>query len=270
MGRRLAIGDVQGCWHSLQHLLDVMNCSADDQLWLAGDLCNRGTGSLDVLRFCRQRQVTAVLGNHDLHLLACYFNAADANPKDTLAPVLAAPDIRDIVEWLLAQPLLVVEGDCWMAHAGRWPGFSMRDWQSLAGDTQRAWQANPEQFFRQMYGNQPSHLDDARSDTERWRFCVNASTRMRVLDADLRLNLAFKGELAERPAGSNAWFDYPRPMDGMRLGVFGHWAALGAGRPRPDLAALDSGCVWGAGLTALDLDSAEWHHVATDPRDLND
>jgi len=46
-----AIGDIQGCHAELCELLALIGFSArDDQLWLVGDLVNRGPGSLAVLR----------------------------------------------------------------------------------------------------------------------------------------------------------------------------------------------------------------------------
>ena len=65
------IGDLQGCMSTCEALLArIQHDPARDQLWLAGDLVNRGPRSLDALRWARRQASRVVLGNHDLHLLA--------------------------------------------------------------------------------------------------------------------------------------------------------------------------------------------------------
>ena len=87
-----AIGDIQGCFGSLQSLLE--RCAFDpakDRLWLVGDLVNRGPRSLETLRFVRDLGPAAitVLGNHDLHLLMVAEGFGKRGKDDTLADIVA-------------------------------------------------------------------------------------------------------------------------------------------------------------------------------------
>ena len=96
------IGDVQGCYEPLMRLIDRMDAQAScDRLWFVGDLVNRGPDSLSVLRWLyRHRdEVNVVLGNHDLHLLACALGLSQPRPSDTLSDVLDAPDGDELIGW---------------------------------------------------------------------------------------------------------------------------------------------------------------------------
>ncbi|HZF13767.1 MAG TPA: metallophosphoesterase, partial [Thermoanaerobaculia bacterium] len=96
-----AIGDVHGCFATLERLLARIGYSPrQDRLWLVGDLVNRGPSSLAVLRWAAgqdEDRVIAVLGNHDLHLLARAAGLARERRRDTLDEVLAAPDRDDLL-----------------------------------------------------------------------------------------------------------------------------------------------------------------------------
>ena len=100
-----AIGDIQGCWREFKALLKKLRLKDSDELWLAGDLINRGPDSLKVLRKLRamDQQVHIVLGNHDLHFLAIVFGGHNAGAKDTFAELLGADDVEDLAHWLRAQ-----------------------------------------------------------------------------------------------------------------------------------------------------------------------
>ena len=98
-------------------------------LWFVGDLVNRGPDSLATLRLVKDLGdgAVTVLGNHDFHLLAVAAGHAKKHRSDTLDPVLAAPDREELLAWLRQRPMLHVEGDWAMVHAGLLPQWRRRD-----------------------------------------------------------------------------------------------------------------------------------------------
>ena len=103
-----AIGDIQGCAKTLLALLETLEFNPDvDQLWLAGDLVNRGPDSLKVLRYVYsiKESVRIVLGNHDLHLLAVACGVGTMRADDSIHDILNASDRHDLLKWLRQQPL---------------------------------------------------------------------------------------------------------------------------------------------------------------------
>ena len=57
---------------------------------------------------------------------------------------------------------------------------------------------------------------------------------------------------AAAPAGYLPWFDVPGRQTADVTVAFGHWSTLGW-LDRPDVLALDTGCVWGGCLSAVRL-----------------
>ena len=73
------------------------------------------------------------------------------------------------------------------------------------------------------------------------------------LDASGALDLKTKEGAGGAPAGFVPWFEVPgRRSEGVPV-AFGHWSTLGLVM-RPDLLALDTGCVWGGCLSAVRVD----------------
>ena len=109
------------------------------------------------------------------------------------------------------------------------------------------------EFLTQMYGNEPSHWDDALTGVNRWRCVVNALTRLRFCTADGTMEFATKEGVGGAPEGFMPWFEVRgRATQGTPV-AFGHWSTLGL-IDRPELLALDTGCVWGGRLTAVRVD----------------
>ena len=252
-----AIGDVQGCYDQLRRLLDKIDFdAARDRLWFVGDLVNRGPQSVETLRFVRGLGAGAitVLGNHDLHLLALAYGLAKPRADDTLDDVLDAPDRDPLLDWLRCQPLVHVDHDMVMVHAGLLPQWSVAKARALAGEVEAALRGEHyRQFLARLYGSDPAAWNDELEGADRLRVIVNAMTRMRFCTGEGVMEFHAKGETTAAPPGFMPWFDVPGRASGSQTVVCGHWSALGL-KLRPDLLALDSGCVWGGALTALRLD----------------
>lgn len=255
-----AIGDLQGCLDPLQRLLDrIAFDPARDQLWFTGDLVNRGPASLETLRFVRALgdDAITVLGNHDLHLLATAW--ADSRPKkkrDTLDEILDAPDRDELLEWLRRRPMLHHDPKIGftMVHAGLPPQWDLAEAIAAAGEIQAALRGDDFiAFLKEMYGNLPNRWLPELRGIERLRFIVNALTRLRFLRPDGSLDLGSKGPADGARAGLIPWFRFPgRRSKGLRI-VFGHWSLLHGGT-FDGAFGVDTGCVYGGRLTALNLD----------------
>ena len=261
-----AIGDLQGCAHEAQALLNRIAADAPHgaRIIFVGDLINRGPDSLAALRQvaalsrASEGRVDAVLGIHDLHLLAVACGVQKASGSDTLTEILAAPERDALIDWLRHRPLALMAQGHLLVHAGVLPQWSAAQTLALAAEVEAAlrgpdWVA----FLGQMYGNTPDRWEASLTGMARLRCIVNALTRMRLCTPDGVMDFKEK-ESAGAPRGSNLlpWFDLPgRRSTGTPI-VFGHWSALGL-LLRPDVIGLDSGCVWGGKLTAICLDNRE-------------
>jgi bis(5'-nucleosyl)-tetraphosphatase (symmetrical) len=262
-----AIGDIQGCCEEFVALLEQLRFDpALDRLWIVGDLVNRGPDSLGVVRLVRSLggAATAVLGNHDLHLLAVRYGGHASNAGDTFADVLAADDAEPLCQWLRGLPLLVADEALGyvMTHAGIPHIWDLAAARRHAREVEEVIQgADYRRFFTEMYGNQPDRWEERLQGMERWRVITNYFTRMRLVDERGRLDFSHKGDLATSPAGWFPWYQMrehnPLPV---RI-VFGHWAAIDGVTGTAEVLALDTGCVWGRTLTALCLETGKLSSV---------
>jgi bis(5'-nucleosyl)-tetraphosphatase (symmetrical) len=252
-----AIGDVQGCCAELQRLLERIGFDpAEDHVWFTGDLVNRGPDSLATLRLIKSlgAAAVAVLGNHDLHLLAVAYGASRTRRRDTFGDVLQAPDRDELLDWLRRLPLCHRADRYLLVHAGLPPQWTVTAAQRYAREAESALAGDGcGDFFQQMYGDHPDRWSDDLAGWDRLRFIVNCFTRLRYCDAHGCLNFAEKGPPGSQPRGLLPWFDVPgRKSAGAEI-LFGHWSTLGF-RIVKGCYALDTGCLWGGELSALRLD----------------
>jgi bis(5'-nucleosyl)-tetraphosphatase (symmetrical) len=251
------VGDIQGCYAEFRRLLDVIAFDpARDRLWLVGDLVNRGPDSLSVLRTVKAlgAAATAVLGNHDLHLLIVAAGYRPAHRADTLDAILSASDRAELLDWLRRRPLVVHEGNLLLVHAGLPPSWTPATAVKLSREVE-AMLASEEhdQFLRQLYGDEPSRWDDALTGYDRLRVIVNACTRLRFCAEDGTMLLAEKRGPAHAPPGALPWFAHAQRRSAGVTIFCGHWSSLDL-MLAPNVLMLDSGCLWGGTLTAIRLD----------------
>ncbi|MBA4254915.1 MAG: bis(5'-nucleosyl)-tetraphosphatase (symmetrical) [Polaromonas sp.] len=250
------IGDVQGCMGPLRQLLDKLGFSASrDTVYLLGDLVNRGPDSLGVLRWAHAAGSSArcLLGNHDLHLLAVAHGVRKAHRQDTLGPVLQAPDAPELLHWLRRQPLARLAHGWLMVHAGVLPSWTAEKTIALSSEFESAIGGfDHKNFLQVMYGNQPNHWREDWPAHDRLRVVVNALTRLRFCTPDGHMEFDAKDSEATPPPGHLPWFDVPGRLTAGQPVAFGHWSTL-RDLQRPNVLALDTGCVWGGCLTAAEI-----------------
>ena len=259
-----AIGDIQGCHAELCQLLDLIGFSArEDRLWVVGDIVNRGPDSLAALREVKALGDAAVtvLGNHDFHLLTVAAGHTKPHGQDTLAPILEAPDRDELIGWLQRRPLVVVEGERLLVHAGLLPQWTpasalmlSREVETMLG-SERA-----DAFLAALYGDEPRAWRDDLEGFDRLRVAVNAFARLRFCTAEGTMELSEKRGPEAAPDGYRPWFEHEtRASAGVTI-VCGHWSTLEL-KLYPNVLMLDSGCLWGGTLTAVRLDDRRVYQV---------
>jgi len=259
-----AIGDIQGCHAEFCHLLELVGFSArDDRLWLVGDLVNRGPDSLAVLREVKRLGAAAVtvLGNHDLHLLTVAAGHARPHKRDTITPILEAPDRDELLHWLARRPLVVMEGELLLVHAGLAPAWTPAMAVALSAEVEAMLASErADAFLHALYGDEPHMWRDDLSGLDRLRVIVNACTRMRFCTADGAMDFKEKRGPQMAPAGFRPWFEHENRRSAAATIVCGHWSTLEL-KLAPNLLMLDSGCLWGGPLTAVRLDDRRVYQV---------
>lgn len=255
------VGDVQGCFSELSELLRSLNFDPrEDRLGFAGDLVSRGPDSLSVLRKAAELKNTfAVLGNHDLALIALHFGAVKA-PNLSLEGILEAPDRKKLIDWLLEKPLMILDQkhQYTLVHAGIPPQWSIHFAQTLARETEALLQKNPELFVKNMYGNIPDEWSLNLEGFARTRYIINAFTRMRFCTQQGKLDFQNTEAISHDPQ-FRPWFEW-REGDEQKI-IFGHWASLMGRCEKPGFFALDTGCIWGNALTAVEIETWKLYQV---------
>ena len=233
---RVFVGDIQGCADELEDLLAAIPFDSDrHELWFAGDIVNRGPDSLAALRRVVALGAGAVIGNHDLHLLAIAEGVRRLRAGDTLEELLAAGDKPELLKWLRARPLRVTWSDIVLVHAGLHPSWkppqperrqARDEAPPLPIETRVAWLGDPYTNPEVRFATTVRHCDAYGKQPERGDSPSSPGSKL--------------------PGRFRRWDEL---YGGDHTVVFGHWAARGLVKASR-LRGLDTGCVWGGELTA--------------------
>jgi diadenosine tetraphosphatase ApaH/serine/threonine PP2A family protein phosphatase len=128
----LVIGDVHGCAHELEDLLDLCAYASGDDVVLVGDAVAKGPLSREVLALMRQVRARSVRGNHDHAVLRWRATLEDGSATQDGGPPhlrvarTLSPDDWAVLEamtlWLSLPELSVV-----VVHAGLVPGIPVAE-----------------------------------------------------------------------------------------------------------------------------------------------
>ena len=237
--QRIFVGDVQGCVDELDLLIERAHVEfgGDFELWLVGDLVNRGPDNLGVLRRVRALRdagrARVVLGNHETGLLMKALGLRPRSASDTIDDVLGARDAQEWLDWLRGLPLCEtgdIAGQRFaMVHAAAHPDWTLDELAERAHRaSERLRREGPEELARFLSADGPSR------DTD--RDVLDRITRCRSVGVDG----AWSDALPD--AAADAW--HARwSQRGHDYGVvYGHWALQGL-HVAPGLRGLDTGCV---------------------------
>jgi len=264
------IGDIQGCFSQLKRLLKLIQFNTDkDQLWLCGDLVNRGPDSLAVLAYLHsiKDNCRITLGNHDFHFLASYHQRHRLSRKDTLQPLLDDTNCKEYIDWLRLQPLIQYDEarQLIMVHAAVCPSWTIEQALSYNQEvTTILKDSSYPTLLANMYADEPKQWHDQLTGYQRLRTIINYFTRLRVLDDHQNMVLNYKKSWSDLHANCTAWFEQLQPSWHNYTIAFGHWAALYKDWPmikQKSILPLDSGCVWGGKLSAYCWENKQYLQI---------
>jgi len=248
------VGDVQGCVTSLKNLLTKINFSYDsDRLFFLGDVVNRGENNLETMKFILSHRdnFEMVLGNHDIHLIACHFDYKKIRKSDNFDDILDSNLREKIIEYLLNKPLALKLDNSILVHAGVPPIWSREDVLYYSDCIKSNMQSlNSQKFIDSIYSNKPNKFQDSLTMIEKLTYAINALTRMRFCSKHGKIDYKAKGNFNLNPKGYKAWFLHENEKLKNIDIFFGHWSTL-KNFNQPKRYHLDTGCVWGNSLSAI-------------------
>lgn len=131
MKRRVCFGDVHGRLDALKDLYAKLEWESVDEIYHLGDLVDRGPDSIGVVRFCIEKGIKGIIGNHEGGLIEKHLKTGiphAKNPDKIRTFNQIYPD-KEAVAYLESLPdmLLFEDANALLVHAGLWPWASFYD-----------------------------------------------------------------------------------------------------------------------------------------------
>ncbi len=272
-----AIGDVHSCFHELKALLNKIAFNASvDTLYFTGDLIGRGPyaeETLDLILDLSNKGVAfSVMGNHELFYLAVFLGIFQDKKKAAISSLLNSKRKNEFYNFIVNRPFLILnkELNFLISHAGIYPKWDLKKAQERASELHNFFtldKSHLKLIIRNNYGDDVFYDKNNDSDLNRLKFSLNAFTRMRFCDDNCVLNYGYSSNTIDevRPLGLYPWFEKSQDLSTKNFTqIFGHWAALQGQCNIDNIKALDTGCLWGGKLTAIDLATKELISVPSD------
>ena len=237
--QKLFVGDVQGCGEELATLFERSQQQFGDEfeLWVVGDLINRGPHNLKALELVRElwqaNRARYVLGNHEIAFLAAAFELRAPGEADTIVDILQSSDCNDWVQWLRRCPLVcsgtLGQRPFAMLHAASHPSWSLETLCNHAKEIEAQLSAQEESKAIELLAATTTN-NPIRNQLDRITRCRSVTRR---------------GDWSkEEPDGVDTfpWHSLWSEEKHKHALVYGHWAMQGL-HMTPGLRGLDTGCV---------------------------
>lgn len=131
MKNRAFIGDIHGCYEEFQELLSSLSHLSLDEIWLVGDLVDRGPDSGAVVQIAMNNKIPSVMGNHEEGIIKLYDNYKKTGilPKKSMKATTISQLNDAQVEYMRAFPRLHIfeDSNLVVVHGGLYPSLEL--WQ---------------------------------------------------------------------------------------------------------------------------------------------
>ncbi|MCP8352151.1 symmetrical bis(5'-nucleosyl)-tetraphosphatase [Candidatus Synchoanobacter obligatus] len=253
MSRSIIVGDIHGCFFTLQALLKQLSFDASsDCLYCLGDLIGKGRFNEEVLSFFASLpNKKMVLGNHEISWLRSYIGMSPE--REDLLALSRSPKSADWFDFLKQQPFLIQKDFGFLVHASIAPEWQSSEALALSGWLSEALSSQPEFFFQKAHAPDVLRWDPQLPEEDKRFLALQIFTRCRYYQENGVLALDNTG-----PPEANLqlvpWYMKPRLIS--ETVWFGHWASL-KGRALERDIHLDGGAVYGGDLIAIDANSRQ-------------